>query len=73
MKLNEALKIAKIEREVEDIYNNGLTFYFLKDNETISHLYNCDGLITKKLDNGKFLKLIIEYKFDEMMSWKNIF
>ena len=68
MKLNEALKTAKIEREVEDIYNNGLTFYFLKDNETISHLYNCDGLITKKLDNGKFLKLIIEYKFDEMMS-----
>ena len=68
MKLNEALKTAQIEREVEDIYNNGLTFYFLKDNETISHLYNCDGLITKKLDNGKFLKLIIEYKFDEMMS-----
>ena len=68
MKLNEALKTAQIEREVEDIYNNGLTFYFLKDNETISHLYNCDGLITKKLDNGKFLKLIIEYKFDEIMS-----
>ena len=50
MKLNIALKEAKIEREVEDIYNKGLSFYFLNDNELISHLYNCDGLMTKKLN-----------------------
>ena len=68
MKINEALKNAKIEREVEDIYNSGLSFYFLNNNDVISHLYNCDGLICKKLDNGKLLKLIIEYKFDELMS-----
>lgn len=68
MKINEALKNAKIEREVEDIYNSGLSFYFLNNNDVISHLYNCDGLITKKLDNGKLLKLIIEYKFDEIMN-----
>ena len=52
---------ALIEREVEYIYNRQLTFYF--DNSTITHPFDCDGLIDTKVD-GRMLKLIVEYKYD---------
>lgn len=52
---------ALIEREVEDIYNRQLTFYF--DNSAITHPFDCDGLIDTKVD-GRMLKLIMEYKYD---------
>lgn len=55
------MKEAKIEREVEDIYNQQITFFF--DNPTITHPFECDGLIDTKID-GRMLKLIMEYKYD---------
>ena len=56
----EDMKNAKEEREVENVYNQGINLYFLKeDNETISHPFKCDGLVEYK----DFLKLIIEYKY----------
>lgn len=57
-----SMKEAKIEREVEDIYNQQITFFF--DNPTITHPFECDGLIDTKID-GKMLKLIMEYKYDK--------
>lgn len=57
----DKIKYAKEEREVEDIYNEGINLYFLKDEGTISHPYKCDGLV----DKGLFLRLLIEYKYDE--------
>lgn len=54
-----------VEREVENIYNKGISLYF--PNVDIVHPFACDGLIDTKTDNGKLLKLIIEYKFDEDM------
>ena len=56
-----SMKEAKIEREVEDIYNQQITFFF--DNPTITHPFECDGLIDTKID-GRMLKLIMEYKYD---------
>ena len=56
-KFYDKVHYSKIEREVEDIYNEFLQNYF-KDVQ-IEHPYACDGLITK--DN---LKLIMEYKYD---------
>lgn len=56
-KFFDKVHYCKIEREVEDIYNEFLQNYF-KDVQ-IEHPYACDGLITK--DN---LKLIMEYKYD---------
>lgn len=55
------MKEAKIEREVEDIYNQQITFFF--ENPTITHPFECDGFIDTKVD-GKMLKLIMEYKYD---------
>ena len=62
-KFYEKIKNAKIEREVEDVYNTGITLYF--KGVDITHPFDCDGLIDTKTSSGKFLKLIIEYKFDE--------
>lgn len=56
-----SMREAKIEREVEDIYNQQITFFF--DNPTITHPFECDGLIDTKID-GRMLKLIMEYKYD---------
>lgn len=56
-KFYDKVHYSKIEREVEDIYNEFLQNHF-KDVQ-IEHPYACDGLITK--DN---LKLIMEYKYD---------
>ena len=66
-KFFEQIKTAVIEREVEDVYNKGISLYFVED---IKHPFACDGLIETKTESGKMLKLIIEYKFDEMMTSK---
>ena len=60
-KFYDKIKYAREEREVEDVYNEGIGIYFLKNGGCISHPYKCDGLV----DNGLFLRLLIEYKFDE--------
>lgn len=65
MKFYDIISVAQIEREVEDVYNRGVSLYF--PNVDITHPFACDGLIDTKTDNGKLLKLIIEYKFDEDM------
>ena len=61
-KFFDLMKTATIEREVEDVYNQGISLYF--DNSTITHPFECDGLIDTKAD-GKMLKLIMEYKYDK--------
>ena len=66
-KFFEQIKSAVIEREVEDVYNKGISLYFTED---IKHPFACDGLIDTTTENGKMLKLIIEYKFNEMMTSK---
>ena len=66
-KFFEQIKSAVIEREVEDVYNKGISLYFTED---IKHPFACDGLIDIKTENNKMLKLIIEYKFDEEMTSK---
>lgn len=60
-KFYEKIRYAKEEREVEDVYNEGINLYFLKDEGSIEHFYKCDGLVDKDL----FLRLIIEYKYNE--------
>jgi hypothetical protein len=61
------IKGAVIEREVEDVYNKGISLYFTDD---IKHPFACDGLIETKTENNKILKLIIEYKLDETLTSK---
>ena len=58
------IQSAVIERQVEDVYNEGINLYFKSE---ITYPFGCDGLIDTTTDNGKFLKLIIEYKLDELM------
>lgn len=60
-KFFDKIVLAKEEREVEDVYNEGISLYFLKNEGTISHPYKCDGLV----DQDLFLRLIIEYKYNE--------
>ncbi len=61
-KFYDKIRYAKEEREVEDVYNEGISLYFFKDGEGfIEHPYKCDGLV----DKGLFLKLLIEYKYNE--------
>lgn len=59
----DEIKNAVIERQVEDVYNKGLGIYF--NNSPISYPYDCDGFMECNTDNGKELKLLIEYKFDK--------
>lgn len=66
-KFYEEIKNALVERQVEDTYNKGINLYFPTD-KGIEYPFACDGYIDTKTDNGKVLKLIIEYKFNEMMS-----
>ena len=61
------IKSAVIEREVEDVYNKGISLYFTDD---IKHPFACDGLIDMVTENNKMLKLIIEYKLDETLTSK---
>lgn len=66
-KFYNQIKSAVIEREVEDVYNKGISLYFTED---IKHPFACDGLIETTTENGKMLKLIIEYKLNETMTSK---
>lgn len=61
------IKSAVIEREVEDVYNKGISLYFT---DNIKHPFACDGLIETKTESNKILKLIIEYKLDETLTSK---
>lgn len=63
----EEIKNALVERQVEDTYNKGINLYFPSD-KGIEYPFVCDGFVDTTTDNGKFLKLIIEYKFNEMLS-----
>ena len=55
-KFYDKIVVAKEEREVEDVYNEGISLYFLKeDGGTITHLYKCDGMV----DYKNFLRLTI--------------
>lgn len=56
------LQLSSIEREVEDAYNNGISLFFA--DSPIQHPFSCDGF----LEEGLLLRLLIEYKFDEMLS-----
>lgn len=56
------LQIATIEREVEDAYNGGISLFFA--DSPIEHPFNCDGFISE----GLLLRLLIEYKLDEILS-----
>jgi hypothetical protein len=59
------IKNALEEREVEDVYNLGLTMYFPGVGiQNIKHQFECDGLLETSVD-GTTVKLLIEYKFDE--------
>ena len=64
MKLFDDMKVTVIEREVEDVYNKGISFYF---NANITHPFECDGFIDTKVDD-KLLKLIMEYKYDKELT-----
>lgn len=66
-KFYEKIKSTTIERQVEDIYNAGIAFYFKDENGgslKFEYPYACDGLIETKTDTGKLLKLLMEYKFN---------
>ena len=56
------LQLARIEREVEDAWNGGISLFFA--DSPIEHPFSCDGFIS----DGLLLRLIIEYKFDEKLS-----
>ena len=60
-KFGTMLKECKIEREVEDAYNERITFYFPGN---VTHPFDCDGLVESRVDD-RLLKLILEYKFDK--------
>ena len=55
------INIATEERKVEDIYNEEICSHFFKNGGYIKNPFKCDGLI----DVGLFLRLLIEYKYDE--------
>lgn len=61
-KFYNKISVAQIELEVGVVYNEGLALYF--NNATITHPFACDGLIDTK-EQGKLLKLIMEYKYDK--------
>lgn len=59
----ELIKNAKIEKDVEHVYTQGISLYF--PGVDIEHTFACDALVDTRNKQGKLLKLIIEYKFDE--------
>lgn len=62
-KFYELIKTATVEKDVEQVYTQGINLYF--PNVAVEHTFACDGLIDTKNSDGKLLKVIIEYKFDE--------
>lgn len=67
-KFYEEIKGSLVEREVESVYNKGINLYF--PNSQITHPFACDGFLDTKTNNGKILKLIIEYKLNEILNSK---
>lgn len=65
-KFYQKIKDATIERQVEDVYNEGINFYFPSENG-ITYPFACDGYVDIKTENGKPLRLIIEYKLNELL------
>ena len=65
----DRMKSCKIEREVEDIYNEGISFYF--SGADIKHPFECDGFLSTNIGRGNVLKMIIEYKYNEDMKQKS--
>ena len=66
-KFYDEIKSADIERQVEDVYNKGINMYFHPP-KGIEYPFNCDGFVDTKSEKGNTLKLIIEYKFNEMLN-----
>jgi len=66
-KFYDEIKNALVERQVEDVYNNGINLYF-PTTKGIEYPFACDGFVDTKTDNKKVLKLIIEYKLNELLS-----
>ena len=69
-KFYDLIKNATIEKDVENVYTQGINLYF--PNVQVEHPFACDGFIDTKNDKGKLLKLIIEYKFNEDFTSKII-
>lgn len=67
-KFFDEIKNAIVEKEVDLVYSKGINLYF--PTTSITHPFACDGFIDTKTEAGKLLKLIIEYKFDELLSSK---
>ena len=65
----DRMKSCKIEREVEDLYNEGISFYF--SGSDIKHPFECDGFLSTSIGRGNVLKMIIEYKYNEDMKQKS--
>ncbi len=66
-KFYNKIKSATIERQVEDVYNEGIAFYFKEEDVSplkFTYPYACDGLIETKTCKNKLLKLLMEYKFN---------
>lgn len=69
-KFYDLIKNATIEKDVENVYTQGINLYF--PNVQVEHPFACDGFIDTKNNKGKLLKLIIEYKFEEDFSSKTV-
>lgn len=69
-KFYDLIKNATIEKDVENVYTQGINLYF--PNVQVEHPFACDGFVDTKNDKGKLLKLIIEYKFNEEFTSKII-
>lgn len=69
-KFYDLIKNATIEKDVENVYTQGINLYF--PNVHVEHPFACDGFVDTKNDKGKLLKLIIEYKFNEEFTSKII-
>ena len=65
-KFYDEIKDSVIEKEVDLVYSKGINLYF--PNTSITHPFACDGFLDTKTVSRKLLKLIIEYKFNEMMT-----
>lgn len=66
-KFYDKIKASTIERQVEDVYNEGIAFYFKEEDGSplkFTYPYACDGLVETKTSAGKMLKLLMEYKFN---------
>ena len=67
-KLVKELKVAEIERQVEDVYNEALKSEF--PGIEFSYPNGCDGLFEFKSESGTTYRVLVEYKLDEDMSSK---